>query len=175
MKKSNSEPSREKNANANQAGLKREIGLLALVALGVGSIIGSGMFAMPAVMGSLAGPAPILAVILTGIITTFLAITYAELGSTFPRTGGPYSLPQLALGDFGGFVLGWGYFLYAFIGTAAIIDIFITYLGFNAPGGARALMPYDMLVVTIFAILIFAWAYFANTQTTKATATKKVI
>ena len=111
MQKSHSEPSQKKNSNANNTGLRREIGLLALVSLGVGSIIGSGMFAMPAVMASVAGPALIFAgVILCGIITTVLAICYAEPGSTFPRTGGPYSLPRLALDDFGRFVLGWGYF-----------------------------------------------------------------
>ncbi len=115
-------------------GLKRDVGLFTLVALGVGSIIGSGMFAMPAVMGSVAGPALILAVILTGGVTTLLAISYAELGSAFPLTGGPYALPRLALGDLGGFVIGWGYFLYAFVGTAAIIDIFVTYLQFYLPG-----------------------------------------
>jgi amino acid transporter len=117
-----------------KAGLKRDVGLFTLVALGVGSIIGSGMFAMPAVMGSVAGPALILAVILTGGVTTLLAIAYAELGSAFPLTGGPYALPRLALGDVGGFVIGWGYFLYAFVGTAAIIDIFVTYLQFYVPG-----------------------------------------
>jgi amino acid transporter len=54
-------------ATANQARLKREIGLFTLVAIGVGSIIGSGMFAMPAVMGSVAGPALLLAVVLTQV------------------------------------------------------------------------------------------------------------
>jgi amino acid transporter len=38
------------------------------------------------------------------------------------------------MGDLGGFVIGWGYFLYAFVGTAAIIDIFVTYLQFYVPG-----------------------------------------
>lgn len=111
---------------------------------------------MPAVMGSVTGPALILAVILTGIITTFLAIAYAELESAFPRTGGPYSLPRLALDDFGGFVLGWGYFLYAFIGTAAIIDIFITYLGFYVPGLAvgETLTPLG-IAIAVVALWIF--------------------
>jgi len=122
-------------------GLRRDVGLFTLVALGVGSIIGSGMFAMPAVMGSVAGPALILAVILTGGVTTLLAIAYAELGSAFPLTGGPYALPRLALGDVGGFVIGWGYFLYAFVGTAAIIDIFVAYLQFYLPGLTIPFIP----------------------------------
>jgi len=136
--------------------LKRDIGFWTLVALGVGSIIGSGMFAMPAVMGSVAGPALILAVVLTGAVTTLLAISYAELGSAFPKTGGPYSLPRLALGDVGGFVMGWGYFLYAFIGTAAIIDIFVTYLQFYVPGLAvgQTLTPLGTLIAVV-ALWIF--------------------
>jgi basic amino acid/polyamine antiporter, APA family len=144
------------NGDKNQGKLKKEIGLFTLVAIGVGSIIGSGMFAMPAVMGSVAGPALVLAIIFVGIITTFLAITYAELGSAFPLTGGPYSLPRLALGDQGGFVMGWGYFLYAFIGTAAIIDIFITYLGYYIPGLAvgETLTPIGILIAVI-ALWIF--------------------
>jgi APA family basic amino acid/polyamine antiporter len=138
-------------ATANQAHLKREIGLFTLVAIGVGSIIGSGMFAMPAVMGSVAGPALLLAVVLTGVVTTLLAISYAELGSAFPITGGPYSLPRLAMGDVGGFVLGWGYFLYSFIGTAAIIDIFVTYLSFYVPGLAvgETLTPWGISIAVI--------------------------
>jgi amino acid transporter len=131
----------KQETKSTKAGLKRDVGLFTLVALGVGSIIGSGMFAMPAVMGSVAGPALILAVILTGGVTTLLAIAYAELGSAFPLTGGPYALPRLALGDVGGFVIGWGYFLYAFVGTAAIIDIFVTYLQFYLPGLTIPFVP----------------------------------
>ena len=136
--------------------LKRDLGLTTLVALGVGSIIGSGMFAMPAVMGSVAGPALIIAIVLTGIVTTLLAISYAELGSAFPLSGGPYSLPRLALGDTGGFLMGWGYFLYSFIGTAAIIDIFVTYLAFWVPGLAvgETLTPLG-IAIAVIALWIF--------------------
>ena len=142
--------------NTDKTGLKRDIGLWALVALGVGGVIGSGMFAMPAVMGSVAGPALIVAVVLTGIVTTLLAMSYAELGSAFPKTGGPYSLPRLALGDEGGFVMGWGYFLYSFIGTAAIIDIFVTYLQFYIPGLAvgQTLTPLGTMIAVV-ALWIF--------------------
>lgn len=114
--------------------LKKELGLFTLLSIGVNGIIGSGIFGMPAVMGAAAGPSLILAIIIAGIITFFLGIAYAELGSAFPLTGGPYALPRLAMGNLGGFLIGWGYFLYLFIGTAAIIDIFVVYLGFYVPG-----------------------------------------
>ncbi len=125
---------RPKTQGEPEAKLKKEIGLWTLVALGAGGMIGSGIFALPAVMGAASGPALLLAILAAAIVMMFLAMAYAELGAAFPLTGGPYSLPRLALGDTGGFVMGWGYFLYAFIGTGAIIQIFIVYIGFWVPG-----------------------------------------
>jgi amino acid transporter len=141
---------------ADKKALKKEIGLFTLVCLGVGSIIGSGIFVLPAVMGQFAGPGLILGILLSGVITIFLGLAYAELGAAFPITGGPYSLPRLALGDFGGFVMGWGYFIYLFVGTAGVIDIFVVYLGYYVPGLAigATLTPMGILLAVI-ALWIF--------------------
>ncbi len=80
------------------------------------SVIGSGLFVIPAIMGSVAGPAFLVSVILVGLIIMVLGLIYAELGAAYPMEGGPYSLPRKALGNDTGFVLGWGYFIYAFTG-----------------------------------------------------------
>lgn len=109
--------------------LRREIGFWGLTAIVVGGIIGSGIFALAATLGSVAGPAGIIALLLLIGVVIVLALPYAELGAAYPRSGGPYSIPRRALGNFGGFLVGWGYFLYAFTGTAAIIDVFVEYLG----------------------------------------------
>jgi amino acid transporter len=114
-------------------GLKQEIGLITLVCISIGSMVGSGIFALPAIMGAVAGPSLILAILIAGLITCILAMPYVELGSAFPLTGGPFVFPRMALGDFGGFLMGWGYFFYLVIGTAAILDIFIVYLSFYIP------------------------------------------
>jgi len=136
--------------------LHKDLGLISLVSIGVGGIIGSGIFILPANMAAIAGPGLILAILLSGVITTFLALAYAELGAAFPITGGPFSLPRLALGDLGGFVMGWGYFLYLFVGTAAIIDIFIVYLGFYIPGlSVGATLTPLGIVVALIAIWVF--------------------
>jgi basic amino acid/polyamine antiporter, APA family len=100
-----------------------------LTSITVGGIIGSGIFALAATMGYVAGPAAVVALALLGVVVILMALPYAELSAAYPITGGPYSLPRRALGNFAGFLLGWGYFLYAFIGTAAIIDVFVEYLG----------------------------------------------
>jgi basic amino acid/polyamine antiporter, APA family len=115
--------------SANEPKLKREVGLLGLTSITVGGIIGSGIFALAATMGYVAGPAAVIALALLGVVVILMALPYAELSAAYPITGGPYSLPRRALGNFAGFLMGWGYFLYAFIGTAAIIDVFVEYLG----------------------------------------------
>ena len=71
------------------AQLKKEIGLITLLSIGVGSVVGSGVFILPAVMGTLAGPAMVISTFLAGLIAAFMALSYAELGSAFPITGGP--------------------------------------------------------------------------------------
>lgn len=119
---------------ANPAELRREVGLGGLISITVGGIIGSGIFALMATMGSVAGPAALVGLLLLGGVIVVLALPYAELGAAYPQTGGPYALPRQALGEYAGFLMGWGYFLYAFVGTAAIIDVFIEYLGTYLPG-----------------------------------------
>jgi amino acid transporter len=136
--------------------LKKELTLFTLVSLGVGSMIGSGIFAMPSAMAAVAGPALIAAIIIAGIMTLFLGISYAELGSAYPLEGGPYSLPRIALGNFGGFFMGWGYFLNMFIGTAAILEVFVVYLGFYVPNLAvnEVLTPLGTSVAIILLWLL---------------------
>lgn len=145
-----------KNESNSRPELKKELGLWSLVSLGAGGIIGSGIFGLIAAYGADAGPALTLAIVFVGIIMTILALIYAELGSRFPLTGGPYAIPRLALGNSAGYLVGWGYFLYAFIGTAAIIDVFVTYLGFYVPGLAVGLT----LTPTGIAIALVALAIF---------------
>ncbi len=133
-------------------GLKKELGIFSLVALGVGGMIGSGIFVLPATMAAYAGPGLILGIFLSGLIALVLGIAYAELGAAFPITGGPYSLPRLALGNFAGFFMGWGYFLYLFIGTAGVINIFVVYLGFYFPAlvAGSSLSTLGVLLSVVF-------------------------
>jgi basic amino acid/polyamine antiporter, APA family len=118
------------------AGLTKtnKIGLWTLVSIGLGSIIGSGIFATPAIMAGIAGPSLILSIFLSGIISIFIALPYAELGAAYPLEGGPYAFPRLAMGNLSGFLMGWGFFLYLFVGTAVVFEIFVLYLNFYIPG-----------------------------------------
>jgi amino acid transporter len=119
-------------------------------------MIGSGIFSLPAAMASVAGPSFLYALIITGILVMFLGLPYSELGAAFPITGGPYALPRIAFGDFGGFTMGWSYFLSSFVGSAAIIDIFVTYLNYYIPGLAVGLTLTPMgIAVAVF----FLWVW----------------
>lgn len=139
--------------NEQRPVLKREVGVLGLTAIAVGGIIGSGIFSLTAVMSSVAGPLFLVSMVLLGGVVLLLALPYAELGAAYPQTGGPYLFPRKALGSLGGFTMGWGYFLYAFIGTAAILDIFVTYLGFYVPGLATGLTLTPLGVAVALAVL----------------------
>jgi len=155
---SSKEATEESNASG-KPGLKRELGLWSLVGLGAGGIIGSGIFGLIAAYGADAGPALTLAIVFVGVIMTMLALIYAELGSRFPLTGGPYSIPRLALGNSAGYLVGWGYFIYAFTGTAAIIDVFVAYIGFYIPGLAHGLtltplgIGIALVALTVFTVI----------------------
>ena len=108
--------------------LKRSLGLWMATALVVGNMVGSGIFLLPASLAGEAGPASIVAMLLTGVGAMLLAGVFATLGRAYPRTGGPYAYTRKAFGDFAGFLTAWGYWIAAWVGNAAIAIAFVGYL-----------------------------------------------
>jgi basic amino acid/polyamine antiporter, APA family len=100
--------------------LKRTMGLTMATALVIGNMVGSGIFLLPASLADVAGPVSIVGWVFTGIGAMLLALVFARLGRTFPRTGGPYAYSRRAFGDFIGFQTAWGYWIAAWAGNAAI-------------------------------------------------------
>src|SRR4051812_750492 len=84
------------------------LGLTMATALVIGNMIGSGVFLLPASLGSY-GPVSLVAFGLTAIGAILLALVFARLGRTYPETGGPYVYSRRAFGDFIGFQQAWGY------------------------------------------------------------------
>ena len=114
--------------------LKKELGIIIATALVVGNMMGSGIFMLPATLASKAGPGPtMLAWILTGIGSILLALSFGNLGSKFPKTGGPYEYSKIAFGDFMGFENAWLYWNGSWIGNAAIITAIASYTGTLIP------------------------------------------
>ena len=79
-------------AEAGSGTLKRELGPLALVTLGIGAVIGAGIFVMSgAVASQNAGPALTLSMVLAGVACVFAGLCYAELASMIPVAGSAYT------------------------------------------------------------------------------------
>ena len=116
--------------------LKKSIGLWSAVSIVIGSVIGAGIFMRPASMAQRLG-SPILLLLVwlvAGGASLLGAMIYAELGTMFPETGGPYIYLQKTYGNFVGFIYGWS--TMAVINTAGIASIaFVSaqYLGFFIP------------------------------------------
>lgn len=87
--------------------LSRDLNLFTITMIGVGGMIGAGIFVLTGIAAGVAGPALILAFLLNGIVTTFTAMSYAELGSAFPEAGGGYLWVKEGLGGTQGFLAGW--------------------------------------------------------------------
>jgi APA family basic amino acid/polyamine antiporter len=115
-------------AATTQPKLRREFGLWTATALVIGNMVGSGVFLLPASLALTAGPVSIFAWVLTGIGAMMLALVFAQLGRTYPRTGGPYVYVRRAFGDLMGFWTAWSYWINAWVGNAAIAIAFAGYL-----------------------------------------------
>src|SRR6516165_7578527 len=92
--------------------LKRDVGLRGLTMISLGSIIGSGWLLGALNAATAAGPASLVSWILAGAILGVLALVHAELGSSYPVSGGTARFPFLAFGALGGFTGGWMAWLY---------------------------------------------------------------
>ncbi len=95
-------------AQASGSHLKRSLGALNLISLGIGAIIGAGIFVMSGeVAAAHAGPAIILSFILAACACGFTGLCYAELASVLPISGSAYSYAYATLGEFIAWIMGW--------------------------------------------------------------------
>src|SRR5207245_1814898 len=103
--------------------LARDLGASHATAVVVGTIIGSGIFLVPAEMMQAAGTANLvyLAWLVGGLLSFFGALTYAELGAMKPQAGGEYVYVRDAYGPLGGFLYAWTWFVIAKPGSIATI------------------------------------------------------
>ena len=98
--------------------LSRDLGLFTITMIGVGGMIGAGIFVLTGIAAGVAGPALVLVFLLNGIITSFTALSYAELGSAFPEAGGGYLWVKEGLGGANGYLAGWmSWFAHAAAGS----------------------------------------------------------
>ncbi len=106
---------------AHAAPLPKVLGPLSIVFMGVGAIIGAGIFVLTGTAAALyAGPAVILSFVLAGIACVFVGLCYAELAALMPVSGSTYTYTYASLGQLVAWLVGWNLILEYSIGAATV-------------------------------------------------------
>ena len=127
-------------------GLKRVLGVWQLVMLGVGAIIGTGIFVLTGQAAAAnAGPAIVISMVLAGVTSVLAALCYSEFASTVPVAGSAYTYAYATLGEFVAWIIGWDLILeYALgaatvaVGWSGILTTLLTQLGVTFPAAFSA-------------------------------------
>jgi len=134
--------------------LPRKLGLLDATMIVIGIVIGSGIFVLPNLIArNLPSPIAILTVwIVSGVLSFFGALAYAELGAMMPATGGQYVFLREAYGPLCAFVCGWTFMLAVLSGGSAWLAVtFSIYAGYFVP-----LTPVTSKMVSVALIAVLS-------------------
>src|SRR5437899_2379933 len=166
--------------------LKRALGPINLVTLGIGAIIGAGIFVITGqAAAQFAGPAIIISFVLAGIACAFAGLCYSEFASMIPIAGSAYTYSYATLGEFVAWIIGWDLILeYAFgaatvaVGWSGHLRAFLRDLGMNLPTmptsnftlfGLSVHLKYDyigfLVILVITTILVIGIKESANFTT----------
>src|SRR5215212_5948928 len=165
--------------DAVDRGLTRSLGLWQLTAIGIGGIIGAGIFSLAgAVANETAGPAVLVSFLVAGVASAAAALAYAEFAGMVPMAGSAYTYGYVVLGEIVGWFIGWDLLL-EYTAIVAVVAIGISgYFGFllgeigldlpawmlGAPGTG------DGHVVDLFAMVLCLFIAFLLTRGIRAAA-----
>jgi len=140
----------QKDNIENEGGLKRTLGPMALIGLGIGAIIGAGLFSLTGnAAGNYAGPAVIISFVIAALACGFAGLCYAEFASMIPVAGSAYTYSYATMGEFIAWIIGWDLVL-EYAVAAAMVSIswsrylvkFLSYFNIHLPA-AYTLSPFD--------------------------------
>lgn len=166
-------------SEAKGAALKKDLGAFDLTMLGIGAIIGTGIFVLTGVVAAeYSGPAIILSFILSGLACAFAALCYAEFASTVPVSGSAYTYSYATFGELIAWVLGWDLILEYGLASSAVASGWSGYFqgllsgfGINVPTAiSSAYNPEAGTYIDIPAILIVLIITFLLTRGVKKSA-----
>jgi amino acid transporter/nucleotide-binding universal stress UspA family protein len=168
----------EANSKKPAMELARDMGLMHVTMIGVGAMIGAGIFVLTGLAAGVAGPALILVFAFNGLVTGLTAMSYAELGSCFPEAGGGYLWVKEALPQPNGFLSGWiSWFahavacsLYAVAFGTFTVDL-LSLAGIDLGRLFHALSPEHPHLLAakttaVFITLLFVWINFRGAKET---------
>lgn len=120
---------RRKEIEQEKTEMKRHLGLIDLVFLGLGSIIGTGIFTITGIgAAKYAGPALVISIILAAIAVGISALIFAEFASRVPSSGGAYSYLYTTLGEFPAWMTGWYTILVFLMAISSVASGWSSYL-----------------------------------------------
>src|SRR5207344_597207 len=107
--------------STGESALKRTLGPGALIALGIGAIIGAGLFVRTAnAIAERAGPSVVLAFLVAGVGCAFAGLCYAEFASMIPIAGSAYTYSYATMGELMAWIIGWDLVLEYAVGAATV-------------------------------------------------------
>lgn len=129
--------------------LARDLGFLEAYTIGVGTMIGAGIFVLPGIVAASAGPASIVSFGISGFVSLLTALSLSELATGMPKAGGSYYFVNRALGSLFGSVVGWSMWAGLMFATAFYMlgfGQYLTYFFGNLPVALSALVMAALLV-----------------------------
>src|SRR6204780_2072200 len=159
------------DADSHTGGLKRALGALDLTLLGIGAIVGAGIFVLTGVAAAKdAGPPIVVSFVVSGFACAMAALCYAEFAAMIPVAGSAYSYSYATMGELVGWIIGWDLVLEYAVGAATVasgwsgyLGILLRGLGINLPSawthaplsvpGAIMNLPAFLIVVLITCVL----------------------
>jgi APA family basic amino acid/polyamine antiporter len=151
-------------AEAGSGTLRRELGSVALVTLGIGAVIGAGIFVLTGAVASRnAGPALTLSMIMAGVACAFAGLCYAELASMIPIAGSAYTYAYATMGELLAWIIGWDLILEYSLSSSSVAVGWSAYalalfqeMGINLPArwtgppGSEVMLPDGSAVTAVF-------------------------
>ncbi|MGN6820952.1 MAG: amino acid permease [Sphingomonas sp.] len=107
-------------ATAEKKSLHRSLGAFQLTMLGIGAVIGTGIFVLTATAAQKAGPGMMLSFVVAGLVCAFAALCYSELASMVPVAGSAYTYSYAVMGELMAWLVGWALILEYALGASAV-------------------------------------------------------
>src|SRR3982750_1192486 len=107
-------------ATAEKKSLKRSLGAFQLTLLGIGAVIGTGIFVLTATAAQKAGPGMMISFVIAGFVCAVAALCYSELASMVPVAGSAYTYTYAVMGELFAWMVGWALILEYAIGASAV-------------------------------------------------------
>lgn len=155
---------------ANDTTLKRSIGPFGLTIMGIGGIIGAGIFIVTGVASAASGPALVVSFSIAAIACTFTALCFAEFASMIPIAGSVYTYTYITMGEIWAWIMGWIMILQYLIASSAVsigwssyVVALITSMGITLPAvisgpygvnGSLINLPAALIILVLTAVLV---------------------